>query len=108
MDERNEMEITCDKCGKVIPDPGWETIRDGDIEHTFFICGSCGAIYQVCVTDGPLRRNIEKYTEMAQKLKEKQCSELFQWQVQKLKEENVKRSRELAALHPLASLFSEE
>ena len=102
------MEITCDKCGKVIPVPEWETVRDGDIEHTIFICKSCGAIYPICVTDGPLRRDIEKYTEMAQRLKKEQCSEAFHRKVQELKEQNVRRSRELAVLHPLASLFSEE
>ena len=102
------MEITCDKCGKMIPEPVWETVRDGDIEHTFFICNSCGAIYPVSVTDGPLRRNIEEYTKMAQRLKEEKCSESFQRQVQKLKKENVRRSRELAILHPLASLFLDE
>lgn len=102
------MEITCDKCGSVIPDPEWETIRDGDIEHTFFICNSCGAIYPVSVTDGTLRRDIEEYKKMAQRLKEEQCSESFHRKVQELKEKNVKRSRELVALHPLASLFLDE
>ena len=102
------MEITCDKCGSVIPEPVWETVRDGDIEHTFFICKSCGAVYPVSVTDGELRRNIEEYTAMAQRLKEEQCSESFHRKVQELKEKNVKRSRELAELHPLASLFLDE
>ena len=101
------MEITCDKCGEVIQSPEWDTIRDGDIEHTFFICGNCGAIYPVGVTDEALRRNIEEYTKKAQRLKEEACSESFQLQVQELKEENVRRSRELAILHPLASLFSD-
>ena len=102
------MEITCDKCGDAIPEPVWETVRDGDIEHTFFICNSCGAVYPVSVTDGELRRNIEEYTAMAQRLKEEQCSESFQRKVQELKEKNVRRSRELAALHPLAFLFLDE
>ena len=32
------MEIICDRCGAVIPDPEWKTARDGDIEYTYFLC----------------------------------------------------------------------
>ena len=73
------MEIICGRCGAVIPDPEWKTIRDGDIEHTCFLCPSCGEAYRVSTTDGKLRGNIEKYTQMAARLKKGKCSEqLFQ------------------------------
>jgi transcription initiation factor TFIIIB Brf1 subunit/transcription initiation factor TFIIB len=102
------MEIICDKCGAVIPNPEWKTLRDRDIEHTYFICEDCGAAYQFAVTDKKLREKIQKYKEMAQRLKERQCSEPYQRRVQRLKEENVKRSRELRKQHPLPPLFSSE
>ena len=102
------MEMICDKCGTVIPDPEWKTARDGDIEHTYFLCPSCGEAYRVSTTDGKLRRNITKYTEMAARMKTGKCTEQYQRRVQKLKEENVKRSRELAAEHSPASLFLKE
>lgn len=99
------MEMICDKCGSVIPEPEWKTIRDGEIEHTYFLCPSCGEPYRISTTDSRLRRNIEKYTEMAARLKKGKCTEQFHRRVQKLKEENLKRSRELAAEHALASLL---
>ena len=102
------MEIICNKCGAVIPAPEWKTVRDGDIEHTYFLCPSCGDAYRISTTDGRLREDITKYTRMAARLKAGKCSEQFHRRVQKLKEENVKRSRELAAAHPLASLLLKE
>ena len=102
------MQIICNKCDAVIPAPEWKTIRDGDIEHTYFSCLSCGDAYHVGTTDGRLREDIVKYTKMASCLRTGKCSEQFHGRVQKLKEENVKRSRELAAAHPLAPLLLKE
>ena len=53
-------------------------------------------------------QNIQKYKEMAKRLKERQCSESFQKRVQRLKEDNVKRSRELKEQHPLPPLLLSE
>ncbi len=102
------MEIICETCGKVIPAPEWKTVRDGEIEHTYFVCAGCGSAYPVSVTDGRLRKRISDYEKMAVRLKEHKCSEQFQKRVQRLKEENVKRSRELAKEHPLAPLLYEK
>ena len=102
------MEIICELCGAVIHEPDWKTIRYGEIEHTYFKCPACGELFRFSTTDRKLRRNIEKYTEMASRLKKEKCSETFHRRVQKLKEENVRRSRELAKAHPLAPLFMEK
>ncbi len=102
------MEIICDKCGAVIPKPEWKTARDGEIEHTYFECPSCGEVYRSGTTDGKLRRSIARYMEMASRLKKGKCSEQYHRRVQKLKEENVKRSRELAEANPLAPLLLKE
>ena len=45
------MEIICDQCGAVLAQPEWKTIRDGEFEHTYFVCDSCGAAYPFSVTD---------------------------------------------------------
>ena len=66
------MEIICDQCGAVLPNPEWKTLRDGEIEHTYFVCEACGAAYPFSVTDKKLRQNIQKYKEMAKRLKERQ------------------------------------
>ena len=99
------MEIICDKCGSVVPEPEWKMVRDGEIEHTYFLCPSCGEPYRISTTDSRLRRNIEKYTETAARLKKGKCTEQYHRRVQKLKEENLIRSRELAAEHALAPLL---
>ena len=39
------MELICNKCGKVIPKPDLKAIRDGEIEHTYFLCPDCGERY---------------------------------------------------------------
>ena len=102
------MEIICDGCGAVLPQPEWKTLRDGDIEHTYFVCDACGAAFSVSVTDGKLRKRIEDYTKLAARIKKGHCAEQFHRKVQRLKEENVMRSRELAKLHPLAPLLLQE
>ena len=99
------MEIICDRCGAVVPHPEWKTARDGEIEHTYILCPSCGEPYRAGTTDGKLRRNIKKYSEMAARIKRGKCTEQFHRRAQKLKEENVKRSRELADAYPLAMLL---
>ena len=81
------MEMICNKCGAVIPKPELKTIRDGEIEHTYFLCPDCGEAYRVSTTDKHLRK---------------------QKRVQKVKEDNVRRSRELAKAYPLAPLLQAE
>ena len=102
------MEIICDKCGAVMENPIQRSIRTGDIEHTYFICKTCGEPYLISTTDSALRRNIEKYRKMAQRLRKGKCTEEYHRKVQKLKEENRRRSRELAAEHGLAPLLLKE
>ena len=96
------MEIICDKCGTVVPDPEWKTIRDGELEYTVFLCEHCGTVYVVCVTDEALRQDITRYRQMAEKVKERLQSEDFHRELQQLKNKNHKRSQELFEQHPLA------
>ena len=52
------MEIKCDKCGALVNEVRSEQIRNGDIEHTYFRCPECGAVYPVATTDAALRKDI--------------------------------------------------
>ena len=99
------MQIVCDRCGADITDPEFPTVRHGDIERTWFVCKDCGAAYPVSVTDGQLRKSIETYMEMAGRLQRRKCSEEYHRRVQKLKEENVRRCRELLQVYPLADVL---
>ena len=102
------MELICNKCGKVIPKPELKTIRDGEIEHTYFLCPDCGEPYRVSTTDKHLRKRIEDYDRMSARVRNGTCTKEFQKRVQKVKEDNVRRSRELAKAYPLAPLLQAE
>ena len=102
------MEIICDECGKSISDPQWKKIMSGDLEYTYFTCDECGAAHPVCTTDSALRKNIKKYRKMAARIRKGRSSEAYQKRVQKLKTENITRSRELSEQHPLASFLLHE
>ncbi|MBR2188423.1 MAG: hypothetical protein IJ860_03285 [Eubacterium sp.] len=102
------MGIICNVCGAVISNPKWKVIRDGEIEHTYLECPDCGEAYRISTTDKALRKRIEDYTKMAARLKKGRCTEAFHRRVQKLKETNVKRSRELGKAYPLAPLLMKE
>ncbi|MCQ2567749.1 MAG: hypothetical protein MJ127_05050 [Mogibacterium sp.] len=52
------MEIKCDHCGVVAETIMPETVKDGEVEHTFFRCSDCGAVYPISATDN--RRNRKK------------------------------------------------
>ncbi|MDY6335040.1 MAG: hypothetical protein SPL56_09585 [Lachnospiraceae bacterium] len=96
------MQIICDRCGAVVADPELSVVRHGDIEHTYFVCKECGAAYPVSVTDGQLRKSVEEYQNMARRIREHKCSREYHRRMQKVKEENVQRSRELLKAYPLA------
>jgi len=88
------MQIICDKCkAEIHPQP--ETLRDGEIEHTFFRCPECGVVYPVCVTDEALRKDIAGYNRMRLLIQEQRCTEKFLRNAEALKQKNRKRTREL-------------
>ncbi len=49
------MEIKCDKCGAVHDTVEPETVWDGEIEHTFFRCPNCDAVYPISATESRYR-----------------------------------------------------
>ena len=100
------MQIICDNCKSEIH-PQQETISSGEIEHTFFRCPGCGAVYPVYATDAALRKDIAGYNRMRLLIQKQRCSEKFLRNAETLKKRNSKRSRELMDLHPLAPLLSE-
>ena len=93
----NEKEIRCEACGCAFV-PEVLTERDGDIEYTFFRCAYCGKAYMVSVTNGSLRDSIRRYIAMAERNREKRLPEEEQFQMQRLKEENVRMEAEIRRL----------
>ena len=100
------MQIICDKC-KVEIHPQPETLRDGEIEHSYFRCPKCGTAYPIAVTDAALRDDIARYNRMKEIIKAMPQSKRFLRKAAKLKEHNMKRCRELMEQYPLAPLLSE-
>ena len=98
------MQIICEKCNAEIH-PQQETIRDGEIEHTFFRCPECGALYPVCATDEALRKNIASYNRMRLLIQKQRCTERFLRNAEILKQKNRKQTRELMEQYPLAPLL---
>ena len=89
------MQIKCDKCGTVAESIMPETAKDGEIEHTFFRCLTCGEVYPIAVTDDALRKNIADYNRRRQVIQMKSVTEQFIHDAQALKHESVKRCKEL-------------
>ena len=102
------MEIRCDKCGAEAETLMPETVADGDIEHTFFLCPVCGAVYPIAATDAGLRAKIAEYSQRRQLIRIKPVKESFIRDTEALKQENLKRCKELMDLHPLALFLRPE
>ena len=102
------MEIKCDNCGAVAETIMPETVKDGDTEYTFFRCPDCGAVYPISATDTALRNNIAEYSRRRQLIRVKPVTEQFLRETEALKQENLKRCKELMEQHPLALFLSME
>ena len=100
------MEIKCDHCGVVAETIMPETVKDCEVEHTFFRCSDCGAVYPISATDTALRTNIAEYSRRRQLIRVKPVTEQFLRETEALKQENLKRCKELMEQHSLA-LFLE-
>ncbi len=96
------MPVKCDKCGAVAETVMPETAREGDIEHTFFRCSDCNAVYPIFATDTALRNNIAEYSRRRQLIRVKPVTESFLRETETLKQVNLKRCKGLMEQHPLA------
>ena len=90
--------VRCNFCGCAFV-PEAKTLREGEIEYTYFNCDYCGKAYIVSVTDAALRRSIRKYRSLAEKLKVKPLSEDTLREVTALKDANTKRAAELRQMY---------
>lgn len=119
----NKLKIVCDKCGRNINQPKPKEKKIGALVYLYFKCRRCDAVYVSSVTDPELRKNIREYGEAAATIagrqleltrirkhkpnekelireKEKALETLIR-DAEKLHRENIKRSNELKARHPL-------
>jgi len=99
------MQIKCDKCGAVAETIMPETARDDDIEHTFFRCPDCREVYPIAATDDALRKSSAAYDRRRQLIRIKSVTEQFLQDTEALKQDNLKRCKELMEQHPLASFL---
>ena len=90
----SDERIQCESCNAVF-EPLIEKRTESDLEFVFFRCPFCGARYTVSVTDSPLREQIREYTDLAEEGRQRRLTESQYLYLQKLKEENVARSKEL-------------
>ena len=86
--------VRCDNCGCAFV-PEVERQQDGEIEYTYFCCAYCGKAYMVSVSDAALRKDIERYAEIAKKGRQKRLPEKQIRKMRKLLQANIRRSREL-------------
>ena len=100
------MQIKCDHCGAVAETIEPKTARAGELEYTFFRCSACKATYPIAVTDRKLWVNITEYQHRRNHIRISPVTEQFLRETEALKQENLKRCKELMELHPLA-LFLE-
>ena len=90
--------VRCDACGcAFIPES--KSLREGEIEYTYFNCDYCGKAYIVSVTDAVLRRSIARYARLSKKLKGRPVTEQTLRDVTALKNANVKRAAELRQMY---------
>lgn len=100
------MNIKCDHCGAVAETIEPKETADGEFEYTFFRCPVCKATFPIAVTDKRLRVDITEYQHRRNHIRISPVSEQFLRETEALKQENLKRCRELMEQHPLA-LFLE-
>ena len=119
----NKLKIVCDGCGRNINQPKPKEKKIGALVYMYLKCRRCGAVYVSSVTDPALRKSIRDYGEAAATIAERQLEltrmrkhkpnekelirekekalETLIRDADKLHRENVKRSHELKAQHPL-------
>lgn len=119
----SNFKIVCDGCGRNINQPKPKTKKIGDLAYIYLKCRRCGTVYVSSVTDPALRRKVEEYSEAATTIsarqlelnrlrktkpnekdviraKEKALEKLIR-DAERLHRDNVNRSNELKAKHPL-------
>lgn len=87
------MTYQCEQCHA---DNAFEplTRTEGDLEVRYLKCAECGAEIVASVSDAILRDNIARYTAIAGRIKNAPTERLIR-RAQRLKADNVKRSRAL-------------
>ena len=88
------MQIKCDKCSLAADSIMPETARDGDIEHTFFRCPECGAVYPISTTDEDLRKRITEYDRRRQLIRIRPMTEQFLRETERIKQARLWRVRQ--------------
>ena len=102
------MEFLCDECSSLVDVTDQKTVRRDGIEARYFRCPSCGHVYTISVTDPALRAKVRELQKIMRRIQKGGVVDDYIRKAMRLKDENVKRCRELAVLYPPASLLSEK
>lgn len=119
----NKLKVVCDACGRNINQPKPKEKKIGALVYLYIKCRRCGSVYLCSVTDPALRKSIRDYSEASATIAERQLElnrlkkyrpddkalirekekalETLTEDAQRLHRDNVKRSNELKAKHPL-------
>lgn len=89
------MNMICNVCKRnaEVPKPLKRT--EGDLEIGYIVCPSCSQEYIISVTDPALRKQIKKYLRLSAKIRKGNAKISSYQEAEKLKTENVTRSKEL-------------
>lgn len=89
------MEMICNVCHKRADISKPESRKEGDLEILCMTCPHCHQEYVISVTDPALRKNIKRYNRLRNQIKKGNVRVSVYREAEKLKAENVSRSREL-------------
>lgn len=92
--------VTCNACaGEFLPEI--QTERRGVLEYQFFSCPYCNAPYLISVTDEELRREIQAYISVGERIRGGDSSRETLDEGTELLRRNVRRAGILKSLHPM-------
>lgn len=102
MRKKGKPVIKCDRCQRIIDaKPKWKKVND--IEYYYLKCKHCKAVHTISATDTALRKDIKRFEEMRDKMKDGKPTEQEIQEAQALLKANVARNREIKTQFPLAN-----
>ena len=98
-----ERNVRCDSCGcgfEPVVEEKWE----GEIQSVFFRCPFCRKPYLISVTDEALRNSVQMYKSIFVRSRKKRMPEHILEEMEKRKQENLRRCEELKVLYPMEAV----
>lgn len=102
--------IDCTKCGErfVLDDSCLGSIKEGDLEVTYFSCPACGERYHVLTSDSKMRELIERRKAVQEKILAAHAKKFQERTFKKYMREYDKIKREQEAMVPALKAAGEK